>query len=145
MHFSRERGLILAAATTIFGLSAFLRKIGVDRVPPLHYQIVSATVYVASLPFLFLLANSYESDQQINYRSGLFWIVIATVAGMIGNVLFCYALRSSSEPGVATVLASASPIVTLMLTFVFMGERPSLQTAMGCALVLLGIILVSSR
>jgi uncharacterized membrane protein len=59
--------------------------------------------------------------------------------------MFGYALRAGNDAGVVTSLSSLSPIVTMMLSFLLLGERPSVASAVGCALVLVGVALISFK
>lgn len=144
MNFSRERALVLAAATVSFGFASILRKLAVDRMPPLKFQVASSLVYAASIPMFMVMANRYEKNETVEPWAN-FWMLLATVVSVFGNILFGYALRGDSDVGVTTALASASPVITLMLAFLFFGEVPTLQAAIGCALVVLGVMVISLR
>lgn len=135
---------MLAASTTAFGLSALLRKIAVDRLHPLQFQVVAATVYVTLVPFYVWLALEHAKDVEWTWK-GVAWAVAATAVASFGGIMFGYALRSGNDTGVVTSLSSLSPIITMMLSFLLLGERPSLASAVGCALVLGGVALISFR
>lgn len=145
MQFSRERAFILAVATIAFGLSAVLRKLAIDRIPPLQYQALSSIVYALTVPIFAMLATRYEKSVTPIDSTGLWWMIAATVVGLGGNVLFGYALRASNDVGMTTAISSTSPVVTMMITFLFFNERPTIQAAIGCALVVFGIAIISLR
>jgi uncharacterized membrane protein len=145
MQFSRERAIVLAAATTAFGLAAVLRKLAIDRVPPLRYQALSSIIYALTVPLFAMLATKYEKSTEPVDPVGLWWMVAATCVGLVGNLLFGYALRASDDVGMTTALSSTSPIVTLMFAFLFLHERPTFQAGLGCALVVAGVIVISLR
>jgi uncharacterized membrane protein len=69
------------------------------------------------------------------------WALLATIVASCGSIAFGFALRSGNDAGMVTALSSASPVITIMLSFLILGERPSVQSAVGCALVLLGIFI----
>ena len=144
MQFSRERAVVLAAATASFGLAAVLRKIAIDRVPPLRYQALSSIIYALTVPVFAMLATRYEKPDSVD-PVGMWWMVAATIVGLVGNLLFGYALRASDDVGMTTALSSTSPIVTLMCAFLFLNERPTFQAGLGCALVVAGVIVISLR
>ncbi len=145
MQFSRERAIVLATATAAFGLAAVLRKLAIDRMQPLRYQALSGIVYAITVPMFTMLATKYEKTQESVDPIGVQWMILATVVGLFGNLLFGYALRSSDNVGITTALSSTSPIVTLMLGFLFLNERPTFYAGLGCALVVLGVIVISLR
>lgn len=142
MYFTRERAALLATSTVAFGLSAVLRKIAVDRVPPLRYQAASSVVYALTVP-LFLWLSARREAPSKGDGEGMWWMAVATVAGLVGNLAFGYALRAGNDAGVVSSLSAASPVVTIMLSFLVLGERPSAASAVGCALVLAGVFVIS--
>jgi len=146
MVFTRERAALLAASTVAFGLASLLRKVSVDRIHPLQYQCVAASVYVALLPLYVLMTIKVvpEGASNIDMR-GVFWAVVATALASFGGIMFGYALRSANDVGVMSTLVSLSPILTMMLSFALLGERPSSYSAVGCVLVLAGMALISVR
>jgi len=144
MQFSRERAIVLATATASFGLAAVLRKLAIDRVPPLRYQALSSIIYALTIPVFAMLATRYEKPGPAD-PIGVWWMIAATIVGLIGNLLFGYALRASDDVGMTTALSSTSPIVTLMCAFLFLNERPTFQAGLGCALVVTGVIVISLR
>lgn len=135
---------MLAASTAAFGLSALLRKIAVDRLHPLHFQVVSATVYATLLPFYMWLAYKHAGSSEWSWK-GVAWTVVATAVASFGGIMFGFALRAGNDAGVVTSLSSLSPIITMMLSFLLLGERPSLTSAVGCALVLAGVAIITLR
>lgn len=141
MQFSRERAIVLAAATTAFGLAAVLRKLAIDRVPPLQYQALSSIIYALTVPAFAMLATRYEKPGPAD-PVGLWWLIAATCVGLVGNLLFGYALRASDDVGMTTAISSTSPIITLMIAFLFLHERPTFQAGLGCALVVFGVMLI---
>ena len=144
MHFSRERAVVLAAATVSFGLASVLRKLAIDRIEPLKYQALSSLVYAVTVPLFASMATRYESKGPTD-SSGVWWMIAATVVGLVGNLLFGYALRASDDVGMTVALSSTSPVVAMMFAFLFLQERPTIQAAAGCALVVLGVIVISLR
>ena len=145
MYFSRDRAAMLAASTAAFGLSALIRKIAVDRMTPLQFQVVAACVYLVFLPFYVWLATKDGTPLVDIDRKGIIWAVIATAIASFGGIMFGYALKSGNDAGVVTSLSSLSPIITMFLSFAILGERPSASSACGCALVLAGVALISFR
>lgn len=141
MQFSRERAVVLAAATASFGLAAVLRKLAIDRVPPLRYQALSSIIYALTVPAFAMLATRYEKPGPVD-PIGLWWMAAATCVGLVGNLLFGYALRASDDVGMTTAISSAAPIVTIMISFVFLHERPTFWSGIGCAMVVIGIMLI---
>ena len=135
---------MLAASTAAFGLAALLRKVAVDRIHPLQYQMVSACVYLAFLPIYIVLASRYAHAEQLDAR-GVGWAVAATTLASLGGITFGYALKSGNDVGAISAMSAASPVVTIMLSFFLLGERPSWASGVGCLFVLLGVVVIGSQ
>lgn len=144
MHFTRERALILTVSTVAFGLSTLLRKIAVDHLHPLQFQVVTACVYATLIPLYVWIAAEHVKDIEWTWK-GIVWTVATTLVVSFGSITFGYALRAGNDAGVVTSLSSLSPIVTMILSFILLGERPSIVSAIGCALVLAGVTLISFK
>jgi transporter family protein len=144
MQFTRERAVVLAAATISFGLAAVFRKLAIDRVPPMRYQVLSSMIYALTIPLFIAVAAKYEKPSPVD-SVGILWLIAATTVGIIGNLFFGYALRASNDVSMVTAISSTSPIITLMVAFLFLNERPTFQAGLGCALVVLGVIVISLR
>jgi uncharacterized membrane protein len=144
VQFSRERALVLTAATAAFGLSALLRKVAVDRLHPLYFQVTAACVYAVLIPFYVWLAVKHAPATEWSWK-GVAWTITATIVASFGGIMFGFALRASNDAGVVTSLSSLSPIITMMLSFLLLGERPSVPSAVGCALVLAGVAIISLK
>lgn len=135
---------MLTVATTAFGMSSLLRKMAVDKLHPFQIQVVSAAVYMTVFPVYVWLAAEHAEGNQWTWK-GVGWGVAATLIASMGSIAFGFALRAGNDAGVVTSLSSVSPIITLMLSFLLLGERPSVWSAVGCALVLAGVALISFR
>ncbi len=143
-HFTRERAAMLAASTAAFGLSALLRKVSIDRINPLVYQVVAASVYVILLPFYIWICLHKSTSESIDTR-GVFWAIVATIIASFGGIMFGYALRAGNDAGVVASLSAVSPVITMILSFTLLGERPSAASALGCALVICGVVIISCQ
>jgi len=97
------------------------------------------------LPFYVVLAIKYAPPVNDVDVKGVAWTVAATLVASFGGIMFGYALKSGNDAGVVTTLSALSPIITLMLSFVLLGERPSASSAVGCALVLAGVAIISFK
>ena len=101
-------------------------------------------MYVTLLPFYIWMSVEHVKDVEWSWK-GIAWTITATLVASFGGIMFGYALRAGNDAGVVTSLSSLSPIVTMMLSFVLLGERPSIASAVGCALVLAGVALISFK
>ncbi len=96
----------------------------------------------ASSLLLLVLALALRSSFRVG-RRGLATVVAIGVCGASALVLFGYA-ASLGMISIATILASLYPIVTVLLAYLFLGERLSGFQLAGVALALGGVALVTA-
>lgn len=135
---SKQFGLLLTSIF-MFGLSAFFRKLAVDRIHPYQLQIIGAGVYTLSVPLWLYLLKSQAS--LVWDRAGLAWGIICFIVYIVGAVIFGVLLKESTNPGVLTTLSSLWPIVTMILTVTFLGETLTLNKLIAAALMVSGFAL----
>lgn len=133
---------MLALATAGFGVSTLIRKLAVDKIHPLQYEIVTASVHILIAPICWYLVR--RSDVGTAWSTtGVSWAILAMLIHVPAAVLFGIALRNGNDTGIVSSLVSASPIITLMLSFMILGEQPTLMGMIGMALVLIGIVFMT--
>jgi len=108
---------------------------------------VSTTTYTAlcySLTALLLLAGCLAFRQQLGGYAAADWVKLLALTGgaqLLGHSLFNVVLRDLSPTTVSLTLLLEIPGAAL-LAAVFLGQRPSLLTLPGAALLVVGIALV---
>ena len=135
-----NRTLILATIL-VFGFSAFFRKMAVDRIPPYHFQIISAIIYVSLAPVWHYLA---PKNMEFN-TAGFGFAALTTCLHILGAVCFGLLLRGSNSTGALSVMISASPLVTTLLSVAFMGEKMEVRHVLATFLTLAGLTLFNMR
>jgi uncharacterized membrane protein len=135
-----NRALIVATILA-FGLSAFFRKLAVDKIHPYHMQIISAGIYLAMVPMWYNLAPKNSTlDLQ-----GTIYAIITTVIHICGAVMFGTLLKSSNSTGALSVMISAAPIITVMLSITFLDEEFELKHFVATLLTLSGLTLFNMK
>lgn len=130
---------LIAATILAFGFSAFFRKLAVDRIHPYHLQIISAMVYTTLIPFWYNLA-----PKQVEFSwSGLGFAVLCTGIHILGAVMFGLLLKSHNSTGMLSVMLSASPLVTILLSTLFLQEKIELRHVIATLLTLSGLALLN--
>lgn len=133
--------VMIAATILSFGLSAFFRKLSVDKLHPYHMQIISACIYLALIPVWYNLTPKHSSvDLQ-----GTIYAVITTCLHICGAVMFGMLLKSSSSAGALSVMISASPVITTMLSIAFLDEEFELKHLVATLLTLSGLTLFNMK
>ena len=135
-----NKALILATIL-IFGFSAFFRKLAVDRVHPYHLQVISAIIYVSLAPVWHHMA---PKDMELN-PSGFGFAALTTCLHILGAVCFGLLLRGSNSTGALSVMISASPLVTTLLSVVFLDEKVEARHILATLLTLSGLALFNMK
>lgn len=135
-----NRALIVATILA-FGLSAFFRKLAVDKIHPYHMQIISAGIYLAMVPMWYNLAPKNSTlDLQ-----GTIYAIITTIIHICGAVMFGTLLKSSNSTGALSVMISAAPVITVMLSIAFLDEEFELKHFVATLLTLSGLTLFNMK
>lgn len=145
---SRERALLIGLSTVAWGMTTLFRKLALEKLHPFQYEMTATIVHVAMIPVyvLLLMRVAVPVTGQMQWAtSGILWVVAATLINVVGTLAFLFALRQGNDAGFISSLAGASPIITVMLSALFLGETPGAKQAVGIALVLLGVIVASGK
>ena len=136
----RYFSLVLIGIVT-FGIAAFFRKLSVERLNPYQQQMVSSIVCALLIPIWFFFCGGLPKITSDNSSSYVFAILTA-ICGVIGAVAFSTLLKGTNEIGVTSALLSLSPIVTLIMSFMFFHEKMSFWKAVAFILALVSAVLV---
>jgi drug/metabolite transporter (DMT)-like permease len=131
---------MLIITIILFGVSAFFRKLAVDKISPYQLQLYSSIIYTALIPvWLYVIKiNNIE----FNYDStAIAFSLVAVLTNVIGAVLFGKLLQQSQNIGSLTVIISISPIVTFGLSMIFLGEILTWKKIIACGLAILSLII----
>lgn len=112
------------------------------------YGALTTTFYtflisaLAALPFVALP----EIPGKFAAQSGspLLMVLMGLVTSVLPYLLYTYGL-SGTTPGKASIFASIEPVVAMLLGLLFFDEALSLSSAIGIALVLAAVALLSGR
>jgi len=128
---------LIAVTILAFGFSAFFRKLAVDRMHPYHMQIISGIIYASMIPVWYNVA-----PKQFEFSTtGVAFAVLCIGINIIGAVMFGLLLKSENAAGVLSVMISASPVVTILLSMMFLQEKFEVRHLIATLLTLSGLAL----
>lgn len=110
------------------------------------YGALTTTFYtflisaLAALPFVGL--SEIPGKFAAQSGSPLLMILMGIVTSVLPYLLYTYGL-SGTTPGKASIFASVEPVVAMLLGLFFFGEALSISSALGIALVLAAVALLS--
>lgn len=122
-----------------YGIWAIFQKLAVSRLHPIHMQLVGCCVAITLLPFY--LAFSYYKIPHTISTPGIIFSTLAYICSICASLAFLFAIRQGNV-GTTSVLISASPVITIALAIVFLGEKLTTSKLIGIAFVMLGVIIL---
>ena len=133
--------LILALASAVFAaLTSILAKVGIDGVNSnLATAIRTCVVLILAWGMVFL-TDAQGGIGAISRRSWLFLILSGLATG--ASWLCYYKALQLGEASRVVSVDKLSVVITLLLAFVFLGERASLKSLVGCLLIGAGTLLM---
>lgn len=112
-----------------WGVGAIFYKIANTTVHPIMVSAIVTATYLALTPIALLTINF---DKTINTTG-----VLATIAGGVlmgvGSIAYYYSLRTGNA-GEITTITALYPVLTLILSCLFMGEEMSIRKSIGILL-----------
>ena len=126
----------------LWGSMGFLGKLASRSVPTQAMPLMGALGGLLVFPVvLALLHRQLRFDwQDANVWFGL----LAGMIGATGTVLF-YAAISRGEASRVVVITATYPVLTFLLSLLFLGETMSLQKLIGVALAVAGVCLLAFK
>lgn len=98
---------------------------------------------IAATSFFILIFSFPLGGIEIPVReSWLVLLIAGTIDVVVSRVLYYWALRQM-RLGLHTVVLTASPVVTILLSLLIFGESPTMQALIGGAIVLTGIVIIT--
>lgn len=136
--------LILFAALTIlmWGFWGFFGKLALERgMSPI--AIFLGEVVVGVLCSLILVVLFLPTGNSLRYNS---WNVfgLASGAGLAFGLVFYYLALNEGQATLVVPITATYPVVSVLLSFAILGERPRLIQWIGIFLVILGVVLLLS-
>lgn len=111
-----------------------------DRMSPYQYQIIAGIIYTLAIPLWIYVIK--KSD--IVYTSGGVWYaIIGTLIYMAGGMCFNFLIKGSNNLGAISAMTSLSPVITLFLSFLFLGEKITVFKMIAFVLAMMSAILIN--
>jgi len=136
------RGYIVYALLAAFfaSLVPIFGKLGLKDVNPTLATAVRAVIMAAFLVGVALLSGSTKVSE-IDGRA-LLLITLSGLAGALSWLFYFMAIKNGKVPAVVAI-DKTSVALAIFLSWIVLGSRMDLKTALGALLIVLGAILVS--
>lgn len=124
-----------------WGISPIFAKLGLKDLNP-FVGLSIRTLFTACIILLWMtLSGSIVELRHIPPRTLLLLIIEALLATLIGDLAYFAALKQGSASIVMLIMA-CSPVVTILVSVIFLHERLSFLNVLGGCLAIIGLILI---
>lgn len=135
--------LLIFLCILLWGISSFLNRLSVERMPPLLMQVIVGSVFFFYIPVALRLTGV---NNPLNYKWSVYSVVltaIATLCSISANVLLYTSLKGNEHGGSSTMMVSLYPIVTFILSIFILHEQFSMMKIVGVVVMLAGAYLMT--
>lgn len=133
--------LVYALLSALFAaLTSILGKIGIEGVNS-HLATAIRTVVVVALSWaMVFLTNAQGGISEISRRSWMFLILSGLATG--ASWLFYYRALQIGEVSKVVPIDKLSVVITLILAFIFLQEKFTIQSLIGTILIGIGTLIM---
>jgi len=124
-----------------WGLWGFFGKYALKFINPtslILFETIGAIV-IQLIVVIFLFYYKYKFDTN---PTGITFAVLTALFGVIGTILFFFTL-SKTKASILVPLTALYPLVTIVLSFVFLKEKVTLIQGIGIVLAIIAGVLLS--
>lgn len=133
--------LILALGSAVFAaLTSILAKVGIDGVNSNLATAIRTMVVVVMAWGMVFLTNAQSGLTEISRKSWLFLILSGLATG--ASWLCYYRALQVGEASKVVPIDKLSVVITLVLVFVFLHEKFTVKSAIGCVLIAAGTLVM---
>ena len=132
---------IFALLSAVFAaLTSILAKVGIEGVNSNLATAIRTVVVVFMAWGMVFLTNAQSGLFGIGRKSWLFWIVSGLATG--ASWLCYYKALQIGEASKVVPVDKLSVVITIVLAFVFLHERFTVKSAIGCVLIGAGTLVM---
>ena len=124
-----------------WGLWGFFGKYALKYISPtslILFETIGAIV-IQLIVVIFLFYYKYKFDTN---PTGITFAVLTSIFGVIGTILFFFTL-SKTKASVLVPLTALYPVITVILSFIFLKEKVTLVQSVGIVLAIVASVLLS--
>ena len=133
--------LIYAFLSLLFwGIWGFITKVALTSSEWYHYYVYGALSTFIAVISTFLY---YREDMSIEFNQFIL-ILAASGLGVLGYIFFILGVKNG-EASIVVPLTSLYPLITAILSGLFLGEELPLRKVLGIFLAVLAVILLSTE
>lgn len=135
--------ILICLCILLWGVSSFLNRLSVERMPPLLMQVIVGSVFFFYIPVALRLTGV---NNPLNYKWSLYSVVLtafATMCSITANILLYTSIKGSNTSGSSTMMVALYPIVTFILSIFILHEQFSMMKILGVVVMLAGAYIMT--
>lgn len=135
--------LLIFLCIILWGVSSFLNRLSVERMPPLLMQVIVGSVFFFYIPVALRLTGI---NNPLHYKWSVYSVVLtalATLCSIAANVLLYTSLKGNNHAGSSTMMVSLYPVVTFILSIFILHENFSVMKVIGVIVMVSGAYLMT--
>jgi len=135
--------LLIFLCILLWGISSFLNRLSVERMPPLLMQVIVGSVFFFYIPVALKLTGV---NNPLHYKWSWYSVTLTTIATLCSisaNILLYTSIKGSNTSGSSTMMVSLYPIVTFILSIFILHEQFSMMKIIGVIVMLAGAYLMT--
>lgn len=133
--------LYIIASILGWGIGSFVYKSANTALHPIMGLTITLILYVILLPLLWIFIK-FDTEVTV---AGIVYTLIGAAFMCIGTLGFSFALRNGGPAGQITAICACYPIITVILSCIFLGEEFNIKKLIGIILTLSGIIFLALK
>jgi transporter family protein len=132
--------LLIIITIICWGTGSLFYKLANNLIHPIMVAVFVTLLYMGLLPIGIYL---FKVPLSIN-QNGIMYSLLGGLGMCIGTLTYFFALREGSA-GNVTMLIMGYPVITLLLSCVFLKEELSFNKIIGCVFAVCSVIFLSWR
>ncbi|HHY46878.1 MAG TPA: EamA family transporter [Firmicutes bacterium] len=125
-----------------WGIAPIFGKLGLTRLDAMSALCIRTLMAGLVVIFWVFMSGQLEAFKHVLPRSCIFIALEAILATLVGDLAY-YAALKRGNAGPVMFIMSTSPLVTLVIAVLFLGENPSWAQVIGGLLIVCGLLLIA--
>ncbi len=128
----------------LWGIAPLLDKKGVGNLNPIiaaFYRSLGAIIFLVIISLVMFYRKEITLSDFTNYKSISLILLSGVLAGALANFFYYLVLKMTKASKVVPIVA-IFPLITVLLAFIFLGEKIEIKTIFGTIAIILGVILI---
>jgi drug/metabolite transporter (DMT)-like permease len=140
--------LIAISLAVIYAIAPITYKILVihNNISFETYLLLSTFIlFICSLFYSFMFHNYIDILTEITKISSdllLLFIINIFIVSFVSQILFHYAIRHTSKISLFTIITGFYPLITMILSILFLKEQISFKLLLGFVISMIGIVII---